>query len=161
MRRTAILLTAGALAALPLATADAAGTKNIVKTASANKDFSTLVSLLKSAGLVETLSGKGPFTVFAPTNAAFAKVPKATLTALGKDKALLTRVLTYHVVAGRVPAAKVVGLKSAKTVAGPAVKISVKGSTVKVGAAKVVATDVKATNGIIHVIDTVLIPPAK
>jgi uncharacterized surface protein with fasciclin (FAS1) repeats len=99
-------------------------------------------------------------TVFAPTNAAFAKVPKATLDTLAKKPALLKRVLLYHVVAGKVTAAKVVKLRSAKTLAGPAVRIRVTGTTVRVNDARVTAVDVKASNGVVHLIDRVLIPPA-
>jgi len=139
--------------------APTAAQKNIVQTAVAAGQFTTLVSLVKKAGLAGTLSGKGPYTVFAPTDAAFAKVPKATLAALGKDKAALKAVLLYHVVKGSVPASKVVKLTSAKTLdGGKTVKITVSGSTVKVNGAKVVTADVKASNGIIHVIDKVLIP---
>jgi uncharacterized surface protein with fasciclin (FAS1) repeats len=144
------------------ATSSAAPTapeKNIVQTAVAAGQFTTLVSLVKKAGLAGTLSGKGPYTVFAPTDAAFAKVPKATLAALGKDKAALKSVLLYHVVKGSVPASKVVTLTSAKTLdEGKTVKITVTGKTVKVNGAKVVTADIKTSNGIIHVIDKVLIP---
>ena len=134
--------------------------QNIVQVAASNPQFSTLVSLVKKAGLVKTLSGKGPFTVFAPTNAAFAKVPKATLDALAKDPAQLKAVLTYHVVPGKVTAAKVVKLTSANTVEGRPVAISVSGKTVKVNTAKVIKTDIMAKNGVIHVINAVLLPPA-
>jgi uncharacterized surface protein with fasciclin (FAS1) repeats len=136
--------------------------KNIVATAAAAGQFKTLASLLTSAGLVKTLQAKGPYTVFAPTDAAFAKVPKATLAKLGKDKALLKKVLLYHVVSGKVPASTVVTLngKSVKTVEGQPVSIAVKGGKVYLnGASKVVKTDVMASNGVIHVINTVLLPP--
>jgi uncharacterized surface protein with fasciclin (FAS1) repeats len=133
---------------------------NIVQTAIAAGDFTTLVSLVKKAGLAKTLSGKGPFTVFAPTDTAFAKVPKATLNALANDKAKLKSVLLYHVVSGRVPAAKVVSLKSAKTLEGQPVRIRINGGKVFVAGARVVTTDVKASNGVIHVINKVLLPPA-
>ena len=162
MKRTALVLAAGAILAAPIsAQAAAAPTKNIVQTAVAAGNFKTLVKLVKAAGLAETLSGKTNYTVFAPTDAAFKKVPKATLDALGADPAALKRVLLYHVVPGKVPAAKVVTLKSAKTAAGPKVTITVTGKTVRVNKAKVIAVDVLATNGVIHVIDTVLIPPSK
>jgi uncharacterized surface protein with fasciclin (FAS1) repeats len=134
--------------------------RNIVGTAAAAGSFTTLLTLAKQAGLVGALSGPGKLTVFAPTDAAFKKVPKATLAKLGKNRALLRRVLLYHVVKGSVPAAKVVGLRSAKTLAGPSVRITVDGKIVRVNTARVVKTDVKATNGIIHVVDRVLIPPA-
>ncbi len=137
---------------------DQAPAKNIVGTAAAAGQFTTLLALAKQAGLVGALSGPGKLTVFAPTDAAFKKVPKATLAKLGKDKALLKRVLLYHVVKGQVPAAKVVGLKSAKTLAGPSVKIRVSGKNVFVDKARVTTADVKASNGIIHVVNAVLIP---
>ena len=125
---------------------------------SKDPQFSTLLAALKAAGLDKTLAGKGPFTVFAPTNAAFAKIPKATLTALLKNKAGLTKVLTYHVVAGSVMAADVMKMTSAKTLEGSAAKVSVMGKNVMIDKAKVIKTDIKASNGIIHVIDTVLMP---
>ena len=135
----------------------AAGQKDIVDTAVAAGSFKTLATALQAAGLVDTLKGKGPFTVFAPTDEAFAKIPKADLDALIADKAKLTKVLTYHVVAGKVMAADVVKLKEAKTVEGQMVKIDTS-SGVKVNDAKVVKADVEASNGVIHVIDTVLLP---
>ena len=131
--------------------------KDIVDTAVSAGSFKTLVTALKAAGLVETLKGKGPFTVFAPTDAAFAKLPAGTLDALLKDKKKLAQILTYHVVSGKVMAADVVRLKSAKTVQGQPVKISTtKG--VKVNQANVVKTDILASNGVIHVIDAVILP---
>ena len=132
--------------------------KDIVATAVAAGDFNTLVTAVKAAGLVETLKGEGPFTVFAPTDAAFAKVPTDTLNALLADKAALANVLTYHVVAGNVMAADVVKLTSAVTVQGQAVSIEVKDGKVYVDGAQVVATDIKASNGVIHVIDAVILP---
>ena len=132
--------------------------KDIVDTAVAAGDFNTLVTAVKAAGLVETLKGEGPFTVFAPTDAAFAKVPTDTLNALLADKAALANVLTYHVVAGNVMAANVVKLTSAVTVQGQAVSIAVKDGKVYVDGAQVVATDIKASNGVIHVIDAVILP---
>lgn len=133
-----------------------AGEKDIVDTAVAAGSFSTLVTAVKAAGLVETLKGKGPFTVFAPTDAAFAKIPKADLDALLKDKAKLTAVLTYHVVPAAVMA-KDVKAGDVPTVNGKPLKITTdKG--VMVNNANVTATDIKASNGVIHVIDTVLIP---
>jgi transforming growth factor-beta-induced protein len=138
--------------------ATATASKTIVQTAVAAGSFKTLASLLKKAGLVGTLQGKGPFTVFAPTDAAFAKVPKATLASLAKNKAKLRSVLLYHVVKGNVPAAKVVMLRSAKTLNGKAVSIRVNGGNVLVGGARVTTADVKASNGVIHVVNKVLIP---
>jgi uncharacterized surface protein with fasciclin (FAS1) repeats len=132
--------------------------KDIVDTAVAAGDFNTLVTAVKAAGLVETLKGEGPFTVFAPTDAAFAKVPTETLNALLADKAALANVLTYHVVAGKVMAADVVKLTSAVTVQGQSVSIEVKDGKVYVDGAQVVATDIKASNGVIHVIDAVILP---
>jgi uncharacterized surface protein with fasciclin (FAS1) repeats len=132
--------------------------KDIVDTAVAAGDFNTLVTAVKAAGLVETLKGEGPFTVFAPTDAAFAKVPKDTLNALLADKAALTDVLTYHVVAGKIMAADAVKLTSAATVQGQSVSIAVKNGKVYVDGAQVVATDIKASNGVIHVIDAVILP---
>lgn len=154
-----LIATAGSTAQ-PRPAADAAASKTIVGVAAGDPQFSTLVKLVKSAGLATTLS-KGSYTVFAPTNAAFAKVPKSTLTALGKDKAKLKAVLLYHVVKGRVPASKVVKLKSAKTLNGASVRIKVKGGSVYLnGSTKVTKTDIKASNGIIHVINKVLLPPS-
>ena len=128
----------------------------IVDIAASNGSFNTLVVALKEAGLVDTLSGKGPFTVFAPTDAAFAKIPKADLDALLADKAKLTKVLTYHVVAGKVMAADVkAGM--VKTVEGGDLKVTTTNG-VKVNNAKVTMTDIVASNGVIHVIDTVLMP---
>jgi uncharacterized surface protein with fasciclin (FAS1) repeats len=135
-----------------------AETKNIVETAVAAGSFKTLAAALQAAGLVETLSGKGPFTVFAPTDEAFAKLPAGTVEALLKDKAKLTAILTYHVVAGNVPSSEVVKLTSAKTVNGQDVKIQVMDGKVMVNNAHVVKADVKANNGVIHVIDTVILP---
>ena len=131
--------------------------KDIVDTAVAAGSFNTLAAALKAAGLVDTLKGPGPFTVFAPTDEAFAKIPKPALDALIADKAKLTKVLTYHVVAGKVTAADVAKLKQAKTVEGEMVKIDTS-KGVMVNNAKVVKADVEASNGVIHVIDTVLMP---
>ena len=134
---------------------------DIVETAVAAGSFNTLATALKTAGLVDTLKGKGPFTVFAPTDDAFKKLPAGTLEKLLADKAQLTKVLTYHVVAGKVMAADVVKLSEAKTVEGSAVKITVGKGGVKVNDANVVKTDIGASNGVIHVIDSVILPPAK
>ena len=130
--------------------------KDIVDTAVAAGSFKTLATALQAAGLVDTLKGKGPFTVFAPTDEAFAKVPKADLDALLKDKAKLTAVLTYHVVPGKVMAADVKAGK-VKTVQGSELTVSTTGG-VKVHAANVVKTDIAASNGVIHVIDSVIMP---
>jgi transforming growth factor-beta-induced protein len=148
-----------ALVALPVSAADAPK-NDIVDTAVAAGSFKTLATALTAADLVTTLKGKGPFTVFAPTDAAFAKLPAGTLESLLKpeNKAKLASILTYHVVAGNVKAADVVKLKEAKTVNGQSVKISVDGGKVKVDGANVVTTDIAATNGTIHVIDAVILP---
>ncbi len=147
----ALTLLAGA------ASSAAAQQKDIVDTAVAAGSFKTLAAALDAAGLVQTLKGAGPFTVFAPTDEAFAKIPKADLDALLKDKAKLTAVLTYHVVPGKVLAADVVKLTSAKTVQGGSVKIAASNG-VTIDNAKVVTTDIAASNGVIHVIDTVILP---
>lgn len=125
--------------------------------------FKTLLAAVKAAGLAETLSGEGPFTVFAPTDAAFAKIPEATLKDLLKpeNKDKLVAILTYHVVPGRVFSEGALEAKSAKTVQGASVKIAVKGGAAYVDNAKIVTTDINAANGVIHVIDTVIMPPAK
>ena len=142
---------------IPKAT-PAARAKNIVQTAVAAGQFKTLASLLTKAGLAGTLQGKGPFTVFAPTDAAFARVPKATLAALGKDRAKLRAVLLYHVVKGKVTAAQAMKLPSAKTLNGKPLKIRVNGGRVLIGGATVTKADVMSSNGVIHVINKVLIP---
>jgi transforming growth factor-beta-induced protein len=125
--------------------------------------FKTLLAAVKAAGLAETLSGEGPFTVFAPTDAAFAKIPEATLKDLLKpeNKDKLIAILTYHVVPGRVFSEGALEAKSAKTVQGASVKISVKDGAAYIDNAKIVTTDINAANGVIHVIDTVIMPPAK
>jgi uncharacterized surface protein with fasciclin (FAS1) repeats len=128
------------------------------RTAIAAGQFKTLSSLLRKAGLAGTLEGKGPYTVFAPTDAAFAKVPKATLASLAKNKAKLRAVLLYHVVKGKVTAAQAMKLHSAKTLEGKPVSIRVSGGKVIVGGATVVKANVTASNGVIHVIDKVLVP---
>jgi uncharacterized surface protein with fasciclin (FAS1) repeats len=135
--------------------------KDIVDTAVSNGSFKTLAAALKAAGLVETLKGSGPFTVFAPTDAAFAKLPAGTVETLLKpeNKDRLRRVLTYHVVSGKVGAAEVTKLNSAKAVSGDTIKIAVQNGKVMVNNANVVTADVGASNGVIHVIDTVILPP--
>ena len=134
---------------------------DIVDTAVAAGNFKTLASALQAAGLVETLKGEGPFTVFAPTDEAFAKLDKALLDDLLKpeNKDTLVAILTYHVVPGKVTAADVVNLTSAETVQGEEITIKVEGNTVRVNDAKVTQTDIAARNGVIHVIDTVILPP--
>ncbi len=136
----------------------AAPAGDIVDVAVGAGSFDTLVAAIKAAGLVDTLKGDGPFTVFAPTDEAFAKIPAADLDALLADKEKLTAVLTYHVVPGKVMAADVVKLDSAKTVEGDSVTIVVSDGGVKVDDANVVKTDIVTSNGVIHVIDTVLMP---
>lgn len=164
MKRTLSATAAALLLAVSLAapaTADHHQGKDVVDTAVAAGSFSTLATALEAAGLVDTLKGKGPFTVFAPTDEAFRRLPAGTLEKLLADKAQLTKVLTYHVVAGKVMAADVVKLTEAKTVEGSAVKISAKDGKVKVNDANVVKTDVVASNGVIHVIDAVILPTAR
>ncbi|MFM8252903.1 MAG: fasciclin domain-containing protein [Planctomycetota bacterium] len=137
-----------------------AAEKDIVDTAVGAGSFKTLVAAVKAAELVETLKGKGPFTVFAPTDEAFAKLPKGTVEDLLKpeNKKKLIAVLTYHVVPGKVMAKDVVGLKEAKTVQGSSAKITVADGKVKIDAANVVKTDIETSNGVIHVIDSVILP---
>jgi uncharacterized surface protein with fasciclin (FAS1) repeats len=139
-----------------------AADKDIVDTAVAAGQFKTLAAALTAAGLVDTLKGPGPFTVLAPTDAAFAKLPAGTVDTLLKpeSKAKLTAILTYHVVAGKVIAADVVKLKEAKTVNGAMVAVKVDGGNVMINNAKVTTADIEASNGVIHVIDTVLLPPS-
>ena len=133
---------------------------DIVDTAVAAGSFKTLVSLIQKAGLVDTLKSAGPFTVFAPTDDAFKKLPAGTVDKLLADPEALKKILLYHVVAGKVMAADVVKMKSAKTVNGANVRIKTVGG-VMVNNAKVVKTDIVCTNGVIHVIDTVIMPPAR
>ena len=146
-----------AIAAATVANVSFAAEKNIVDTAISAGSFNTLVTAIQKAGLVETLKGKGPFTVFAPTDAAFAKIPKAQLDALLADKAMLTKVLTYHVVAGKFMAADVKA-GSVKSVEGENLTITTDNGGVQVDKANVVKTDIVASNGVIHVIDSVMIP---
>ena len=159
-RQSAIALAAAALIGVA-GSAQAQG-KDIVDTAVAAGSFKTLAKALQAADLVGTLMGPGPFTVFAPTDEAFAKLPAATLADLLKpeNKAKLARILTYHVVPGRVTAADVVKLKTAKAVSGDTIDIAVTGNTVKVEQAQVIKTDINASNGVIHVIDAVILPDA-
>ncbi len=159
LSRLSLGLAAAALVATAGIGVNAQG-KDIVTTAVDAGQFKTLAAALQAAGLVDTLKGAGPFTVFAPTDAAFAKLPAGTVEDLLKpeNKAKLTAILTYHVVPGKVMAADVVKLTSAKTVQGGSLKVSAMGGTVKVDNATVTATDIAASNGVIHVIDTVVIP---
>ena len=172
--RIAALLTPLLAAGLLTATAAAApaeqtaGTKTVVGVAAGDKRFTTLVTLVKQAGLAQTLSAKGPYTVFAPTNAAFAKLKQnapATYEAVATTPALLKKVLTYHVLAKRVPSTAAVAAArqgaSVKTVQGERIKLSLKaGKLVLNGNSRVIVADVKASNGVIHAIDTVLVPPS-
>ena len=155
-----IAVAAGLLFATPVAQPAQADdpTMNIVETAVSAGSFNTLVAAVKAAGLVETLSGPGPFTVFAPTDEAFAAIPEAHLNALLADKEALTAVLTYHLVAGRVLAEDVVRLTTAQTVNGQSVSIGMKDGGVMIDGAHIVATDILTTNGVIHVIDKVILP---
>ncbi len=172
--RTAVLLAGAALASLgmvacggdddeaeptPIPTAPAGtASGDIVEVATAAGNFTTLARALEAAGLVETLKGEGPFTVFAPTDEAFAALPAGTLDDLLADRERLTRVLTFHVVAGRVTSEQVASLPSATTVEGSTLPIKVEDGSVMVGDARVITADVEATNGVIHVIDRVLLP---
>jgi len=169
-RRLAVALTAFALTTSALAGAALGGSstevrdqskRNIVETAVAAGSFNTLVALVKQAGLADTLAKGGTFTVFAPTDAAFAKVPKKTLSALAADPAKLKAVLLYHVAKGELRAKRVVKRSSIKTLNGASVKVKVRRHSVKVNDARVLKTNVDASNGVIHVINRVLIPPAR
>lgn len=160
MNRIALALTLSLLTLTVTATAGSMGNKDIVDTAVAAGDFKTLAAALKAAGLVDTLKGPGPFTVFAPTDEAFAKLPAGTVDDLLKpenhDK--LVAILTYHVVPGKVMAKDVVKLHEAKTVNGKDVKIMTEGGKVMVDNANVTKTDIACSNGVIHVIDSVILP---
>jgi len=157
MKHAALMLMAAvslSLAPIPVQ----AQTKDIVDTAVSAGTFNTLAAALKAADLIGTLKGAGPFTVFAPTDEAFAKLPKGTLEALMKDPAKLKSVLLYHVVPGKVLAGDVVKLNSAKSAQGEAISIKAVGGKVMVDSANVVKTDIMASNGVIHVIDQVMLP---
>ena len=160
MKRYVTKLMAVAAMVLGLVNAVSAQGQDLVDTAVAAGQFKTLAAALQAAGLVDTLKGKGPFTVFAPTDAAFAKLPKGTVEELLKpeNKAKLTAILTYHVVAGKVMAADVLKVKDAKTVQGGSIKVNAGGGKVMVDDATVVKTDIGASNGVIHVVDSVLMP---
>jgi uncharacterized surface protein with fasciclin (FAS1) repeats len=164
-RILAALVACAVLAAVPVASATAhrsakMSEPNIVTLAASNPQLSTLVKLVKSAGLVKALSGSTKLTVFAPTNAAFAKVPKATLNTLAHNKKLLAKVLEYHVVKGALTAAQIEKKSSLKTLEGASVTVKVKGGSVYINQAKVVKANVMASNGIVHVINGVLTPPS-
>jgi uncharacterized surface protein with fasciclin (FAS1) repeats len=152
-----------ALALSTFAGSAKAANADIVDIAASAGSFNTLVAAVKAAGLVDTLKGEGPFTVFAPTDEAFAKLPAGTVEELLKpeNRGKLTAILTYHVVPGRVTASQVVNLTEAKTVQGQSVKIAVRDGNVMVDGAKVVKTDIMGSNGVIHVIDSVILPSAK
>jgi len=141
-----------------LAPMQAQNERDIVETAVSAKSFTTLTAALEAAGLVDTLKGSGPFTVFAPTDEAFAKLTAGTVQSLLQDIPALTEILTYHVVAGKLDASQVVTRSSVDTVNGNSLLVTVTDGTVKIGTATVTTTDVMATNGIIHVIDSVLLP---
>jgi uncharacterized surface protein with fasciclin (FAS1) repeats len=151
------LLLAAAMALIAAAPASARQDQDIVQTATAAGQFTTLTKLLKRAGLVSALREPGPYTVFAPTDAAFAKVPKRKLRALKRDKAKLKRVLLYHVLAKTLPAAQVVKRKRARTLSGKRVRFRVRDGNVFVNRARVTTADVMASNGVIHVINRVLL----
>jgi uncharacterized surface protein with fasciclin (FAS1) repeats len=161
-RMIALMVAAAAIAvvAVPAGAATSAPKQNIVQIAASSAQFSTLVKLVKSAGLAGALSGKQKLTVFAPTNAAFKQVPKKTLNKLAHDKKLLTAVLLYHVVKGELLAKQVVMLHSVKTLNGAKLKIHVSKGSVFVNQARVTKANVLASNGVIHVINAVLIPPS-
>ena len=154
---TALLLTSPA--AIAGGGPSAARSGSIADIVANDPNFSTLLAAVQAAGLTETLATAGPFTVFAPTNAAFAKVPRDQLNALLNDREQLRQVLLYHVIPARVTSGQVVRLNAAKTAQGANVNIAVSGSRVRVNNANVTAVDVNASNGVIHVIDTVLLPP--
>lgn len=146
------------VAVLAPASSAASGRGNLVQTAAAAGQFKTLIKLARVAGLAGALEGKGPLTVFAPTDAAFAKLPRATVAALEHNRAKLRAVLLYHVLKGRITAAKLVKLHSVKTLNGRSLNVRVKNGVVRVGGIRVIKTNIAASNGVIHVIDGVLIP---
>lgn len=158
LSKVGVLMSVMVLMAATMVTSAKTSDKDIVDTAVAAGSFKTLAAALQAAGLIDTLKGKGPFTVFAPTDEAFAKLPAGTVEALLKDTAKLKQILLYHVVAGNVTAKKVTGMKSAKSVQGSPIQITAKNGKVMVNNANVVTTDIMATNGVIHVIDTVIMP---
>jgi uncharacterized surface protein with fasciclin (FAS1) repeats len=155
------ILLVGSLSFVSIADDHKSKSKDIVTTAVEAGNFKTLATALTEAGLIETLQGKGPFTVFAPTDEAFAKLPKGTIESLLKDKEALTNILLYHVVSGKVMSGDVVKLNSAETIQGSTVNIKVVDGKVMINDAQVISADVEASNGVIHVIDTVILPPTK
>jgi uncharacterized surface protein with fasciclin (FAS1) repeats len=160
-RYIAALAALAAVSVAVLAPASPAASRhqgNIVQTAAAAGQFKTLIKLVRAAGLAGALEGKGPLTVFAPTDAAFAKVPKATLAALAHNRKMLRAVLLYHVVKGKITAAQLVKRHSVKTLNGQSLTVRVKNGVVTVGGARVITTNIAASNGVIHVINRVLIP---
>lgn len=157
MKQVTVTMTALSVVASVAFAAAPAAKQDIVDTAIAAGSFNTLVEAVQAAGLVETLKGEGPFTVFAPTDEAFAKLPEGTLESLLKDKEKLAAILTYHVVPGKVMSSDVVKLSSAKTVQGQSVEISI-ANGVQINGANVVKTDIETSNGVIHVIDQVILP---
>jgi len=159
LRSITLAATVAAATFSPIAVEAQTSDKNIVEVAVAAGSFNTLAAALEAADLVSVLQGEGPFTVFAPTDAAFAKLPAGTVEALLADKEALVRVLTYHVVAGRVGSDAVVNISEAETVSGITAPIEVRMGSVYVGGAKVVTTDIDASNGVIHVIESVMLPP--
>jgi uncharacterized surface protein with fasciclin (FAS1) repeats len=162
VRRIAVALALAAavtVTVVPAGAGSTTGQGNLVQTATASGQFKTLVMLLRKAGLAQTLARTGPYTVFAPTDAAFAKVPKATVNALLADRAKLRSVLLYHVVRGKVTAAQLAKRTSVATLAGGQLTVRSTGSAILVNKAKVISADVVASNGVIHVINGVLVPP--
>ena len=162
MKRLLAIVTIMTAVAVPAIGASASMTsnQNIAQIASSDPQLSTLVSLVKEAGLVKALSGSTKLTVFAPTNAAFAALPKATLASLAKDPAELAKVLEYHIVAGVLPAAKVLKLHSAKTLEGARVTFHVSGGHAYIDSSEIIKTNIYASNGVVHVINKVLTPPS-
>jgi len=157
----ALSVSPGPATAQSTTTTQAATARTVVDIAASNADFSTLVTAVKTAGLAGTLSGPGPFTVFAPNNAAFAQIPPAQLQSILADKEQLTSILTYHVVPGKIMAADLKKSQKVKTVEGSKVVIVKTKKGAKIGGVDIVATDIVGSNGVIHVIDEVLIPPKK
>jgi len=155
-----VVTSAGVAGAQSSTTTTPTASKTVVDIAAGNPDFSTLVTAVTAAGLGSTLSGPGPFTVFAPTNEAFAKIPKADLDKILADKAQLTKILTYHVVPGKVLAGDLKKKQKVATVEGGTVVIKKSKKGASINNAKIVQTDIQGSNGVIHVIDTVLLPKA-